>query len=367
MEEETKHIDYSKNLVEKFRQVIFCGPPGTSKTYFAKRLAASLIDIDPTAVDQEEKDNTGTFADGRFTSTGSGQWSIVQFHPSYNYEDFVRGIQISTPPVATPTGSSSPEYKTINKIIAEMADTATKDKDKKKYVLIIDEINRAHLAAVLGELIYALEYRNCPVDSPYAINGNRQIIIPDNLYIVGTMNTADRSVGHIDYAVRRRFAFVPLLPNKEKCNTEYGKKLFEEVASLFDKKYGTLSPEFHADDVQPGHTYFMSKSIENACEELVVKFTYQVYPLLREYYKDGILIDKSRLNKNGLNISITEPELHTEVLRKVRVFLGCDKGAAATVAGASEEPGGEVPGVVREADSAPEAAPAVETTVDGAV
>src|SRR5690606_14650101 len=82
----------------------------------------------------------------------------------------------------------------------------------KNYVLIIDEINRANLSSVLGELIYALEYRGEEVQSMYAVDGSNKLILPPNLYIIGTMNTADRSVGHIDYAIKRRFAFVDVLP-----------------------------------------------------------------------------------------------------------------------------------------------------------
>lgn len=362
MKNKLRHITDYISLVEQFKQVIFCGPPGTSKTYFVKRLTAYLIGIDPTEVDKEEKDNTGLFADKRFSSAGSGQWSIVQFHPSYNYEDFVRGIQISTPSVEMPTDSSPPQYKTVNKIIAEMADTASKDKDKKKYVLIIDEINRAHLAAVLGELIYALEYRRCPVDSPYAIDENRQIMIPDNLYILGTMNTADRSVGHIDYAVRRRFAFVPLPPDITIICTEYGRKLFHEVAKLFWKdpnnpskgKADTLSPEFHPDDVQPGHTYFITKT----CEEQAMKFTYQIYPLLREYYKDGVLIRNPELK--DLKINIDKPEPHTEILKKVRYFLGCNKGAGTSEADSGEEGYGKI----AESDSGSDSKDEVEPSGD---
>lgn len=95
----------------------------------------------------------------------------------------------------------------------------------KNFVLIIDEINRANLPAVLGELIYALEYRGESVNSMYSIDGDSTIIIPKNLFIIGTMNTADRSVGHIDYAIRRRFAFEKLLPSEDIIETEKGKNI----------------------------------------------------------------------------------------------------------------------------------------------
>ncbi|MBY0485739.1 MAG: AAA family ATPase, partial [Flavobacteriaceae bacterium] len=93
--------------------------------------------------------------------------------------------------------------------------TTTEKEELKNYVLIIDEINRANLPSVLGELIYALEYRDEPVESMYAIDKKNELILPSNLFIIGTMNTADRSVGHIDYAIKRRFAFVDILPTDQ--------------------------------------------------------------------------------------------------------------------------------------------------------
>ena len=236
-----KEIDKMKEfqnylkLLETRKQIILQGPPGTSKTYQAKRIAAHIIlkdtpniDINEE-VDKEEKNEASAFADLKFKSDGNGkyegQWSIIQFHPSYNYEDFVRGIQISTG-----EQSKQPEYNTVNRIFAEMADAAQKEKERaksanddnvKKFVLIIDEINRANVAAVLGELIYGLEYRGASIEIPYKIGDTKSLIVPDNLYVIGTMNTADRSIGHIDYAVRRRFAFVSLLPEKKIIEAYY--------------------------------------------------------------------------------------------------------------------------------------------------
>lgn len=176
------------------------------------------------------------------------------------------------------------------------------DIELKNYVLIVDEINRANLSSVLGELIYALEYRGEAVESMYEVEGNNKLILPPNLYIIGTMNTADRSVGHIDYAIRRRFVFVNVLPedlSKEE-GIKFDSKLFHQVAELFETN---LSPEFEKKDVQLGHSYFIDKSHEGGSMEM--RLEYEIKPILLEYVKDGVLIGDD-INKKieDLEVSI---------------------------------------------------------------
>ena len=178
-----------------------------------------------------------------------GEYQIIQFHPAYSYEDFVRGI------VAETNDSGNITYKVENKVLAEFAKKA-QDNPNGKYVLIVDEINRANLPSVLGELIYALEYRGDAVTSMYEFEGERNITLPKNLYIIGTMNTADRSVGHIDYAIRRRFAFVDILPDESIINNLKAKQLFNDVKLIFGNDY--LSPDFKPNDVMIGHSYFLT-------------------------------------------------------------------------------------------------------------
>ena len=184
--ENDMEIQQLRELLEQFHQIILYGPPGTGKTYSAKKILRELLNVK----DEKALDDLRAY------------WNIVQFHPSYNYEDFVRGIQVKTEEKRT-------VYEIVNRVFGNMCADACKNPNK-PYVLIIDEINRANVSAVLGELIYALEYRGAPVKTPYL----GDIIIPPNLYIIGTMNTADRTIGQIDYAVRRRFAFVPCLPER---------------------------------------------------------------------------------------------------------------------------------------------------------
>lgn len=268
------------DILEYKKQIILKGPPGTGKTYSAEKMANQMVGTD-----------------------GEDQIKTIQFHPSYAYEDFVRGISAKSE-------GGNIVYKTENKILADFAQKAMMNfnehengqSELKNYVLIIDEINRANLPAVLGELIYALEYRSRPVDSMYALDGDNRITLPENLYIIGTMNTADRSVGQIDYAIKRRFAFVEMLPDKAVVNTEKAKKLFDLVAALFIKKEDgkninadCLAPDFNYKDIQLGHSYFLLKDAteEEQKAKLEMRLKYEIIPILQEYVTDGLLLENA--------------------------------------------------------------------------
>jgi len=251
----------------------------------------------------------------------------VQFHPAYAYDDFVRGIQPKTV-----TGGIS--YEVVRRVLDLLVDH---HRDDATTVLIVDEINRANLAQVLGELIYALEYRGSQVRTPYEIETVRDgrtfkdgtLKIPrKGFYIIGTMNTADRSIGRIDYAVRRRFAFLQLEPKRKvilgqqnvpTADKDWAADLFESVGTLFDAPSGEgrfLAPEFHPDDVRVGHTYFLGRR-----PDVKIKFAYQVYPLLREYYKDGVLLAQNgKIDLSfpgGATIDLIQPEDSDDLLSKL--------------------------------------------------
>jgi hypothetical protein len=159
--------------------VVFQGPPGTGKTYVAERLARLMI------------------------SETTGFWDIVQFHPAYAYEDFIQGIR----PKLAHGGIT---YELADGRFMEFCRKARLEADSAPCVLIIDEINRAHLSRVFGELMYLLEYRKKEV--PLAAGGP-SFKIPKNVYLIGTMNTADRSIALVDHALRRRFSFIRLNPH----------------------------------------------------------------------------------------------------------------------------------------------------------
>jgi len=280
-----KNMQEKINLLKNRKQIILQGPPGTGKTRLAKQMAIHMINKnDPIKTNNEIK--------ASLNKISKDQIKLIQFHPSYSYEDFVRGIVAKT--VLTSTNGYI-EYIIENKVLAQMAKEAKEDLEKNgesanKYILIIDEINRANLSSVLGELIYALEYRDEAVESMYEHpTDGRKIILPSNLYIIGTMNTADRSIGHIDYAIRRRFAFDDVLPDKSEADKN---SKFKDVELLFKdingKRAKTLSPEFEPDRVMLGHSYFIGDK-----DELEKKLKYQVIPLLREYVSDGVLTDEA--------------------------------------------------------------------------
>ena len=157
-----------------------------------------------------------------------------------------------------PAGQTTPSYESVNRILGKIAEFSKAAADnaaggpQPKFYLVVDEINRANLATVFGELIYGLEYRNSKVSTPYEVKNNvtgditKDIVLGKNLFILGTMNTADKSIDAIDYAIRRRFIFIDSPANRDivmKCyqnvsgNTDENSielLLFDAVQRIFD-------------------------------------------------------------------------------------------------------------------------------------
>lgn len=177
---DVEFLERVEKLLEDKRQVIFQGPPGTGKTYTAKKLAVCLAG-------SEERVR------------------LVQFHPSYAYEDFVQGFR---PKLI----DRQPGFELKDGPLLDMAKMAEQDPEQKHF-LVIDEINRGNLAKVFGEMYFLLEYRDEEMRLQYSESGET-FAMPPNLYIIGTMNTADRSIALVDLALRRRFYFVEFHPNE---------------------------------------------------------------------------------------------------------------------------------------------------------
>ncbi len=238
-------------------QIILQGPPGTGKTREAKRIAKALLGLG-------ENDSL----------EGNEQFKLIQFHPSYSYEDFVRGI------IAENTDGNI-SYVTKDKILAEFAKKALKDKDT-PYVLIIDEINRGNVSAIFGELITLLEEdkrkgnsEHIEVKLPYS---GDNFSVPNNVYIIGTMNTADRSVEALDTALRRRFSFVEMQPNPNHEDlSEVGDVKLKKLLKTINERIEVLIDKDH----QIGHSYFIGIQ---GLEDLKRTFKDKIIPLLEEYF-----------------------------------------------------------------------------------
>lgn len=295
---DTMELEAAVQLASKGRrQVIFQGPPGCGKTFMAQLVAARLLGATPDAL--RDSHAAAAFMEARQFSSLKGKdydslasevtkqggtWEIVQFHPTYAYEDFVRGIATDVD-----ARTKTTVFRVEDRIFARLATVSTKV--KVPVVLIIDEVNRADISKVLGELIYALEYRGRQVALPYAVEGSRTLAVGANLVVLATMNTADRSIALVDYAIRRRFDFVDLLPDRgvlERHATARFPEAAARVLQLFDNVQRLF---VDSRDYAVGHSYFMGEDVADVSRRVV----FEVLPLLAEYQKENIIDDASRL------------------------------------------------------------------------
>ena len=254
--------------------MILYGPPGTGKTYNTIRYAVSIIEgldieifanSDKYKIGKKEYDVKNTFNE----LVKKGRISFTTFHQTSSYEDFIEGIK------PQPTADEKNVIYTVEPgIFKQMCEKARKDKNE-KYVLIIDEINRGNVASIFGELITLIEddkregkKNNVPCILPYS---KEAFLVPANLYIIGTMNTADRSVEALDAALRRRFDFIEMMPVDEKV--AFGQDIFK----LINQRLRILKDCDH----QIGHSYFIDV---DSSETLCTVFRNNIIPLLQEYF-----------------------------------------------------------------------------------
>ena len=235
-------------LLEDKKQVIFQGPPGTGKTYVAQKLAEYLTDKHEERV------------------------TLVQFHPSYAYEDFVQGYR----PTLSEGGQAGFELK--DGPLMRAAEKARQDPDHKHY-LIIDEINRGNLAKVFGELYFLLEYRGHAMNLQYS---DKPFSLPENLYIIGTMNTADRSIALVDLALRRRFHFMEFRADESPIGDVLREWLAAKapymtwVADVIERSNALLSDQ----DAAIGPSYFMKENLDEDMVRLI--WEHNVRPYIAE-------------------------------------------------------------------------------------
>jgi len=247
------------------RNLILQGPPGTGKTFLARRLAWLELG-----------------------STDAAHVELVQFHPSYSYEDFVQGFR----------PDAHGQFRLQDGILVNFCQRAGQD-PKRPYFLLIDELNRGPVARIFGELLLLLEAdKRGPAHAvrlPYSPAGSPPFFVPENVYVIGTMNLADRSLAPLDYALRRRFAFVGLMP-------EFGEPLQQFLAArgVPSVIIQQLTTRLHAlnqtiaddPDLGPdfciGHSYFCQPptSPVEAADWLRLILEQEIAPLLTEYWLD---------------------------------------------------------------------------------
>ncbi|TXH19579.1 MAG: AAA family ATPase [Mycobacterium sp.] len=250
-------IDWLQDCVELLRdrrQLIFYGPPGTGKTYIAHKLARHVTD--------------------------EANIKFVQFHPAYSYEDFFEGFR--------PQGEASGQIGFTLKAgpLRSLVDKAVDNPDA-VFVLIIDEINRGNLPKIFGELYFLLEYRDQAIDLMYSSDSAEPFSLPKNIYVIGTMNTADRSIALVDAALRRRFAFLPLHPSEAPTNGILRSWLTAKgypmtLADLHDELNNRISDT----DFKIGPSYFMRDRIAGDLTGAALKLMWRtdILPLLEEHH-----------------------------------------------------------------------------------
>jgi len=229
--------------IARKKQAIFYGSPGTGKTYVAEKLAQHLI------------------------GGGDGFWELVQFHPAYSYEDFIQGIRPQSQ-------DGELKYPLVSGRFLQFCHKAESRQDL--CVLIIDEINRANLAQVFGELMYLLEYR----DRIIPLAAGSTLRIPDNVRIIGTMNTADRSIALVDHALRRRFALIELRPNYQVLRRFHQKKTGLPIDGLIEilKHLNNAIADKH---YELGISFFLTEHLAEQIEDI---WQMEIEPYLEEYF-----------------------------------------------------------------------------------
>lgn len=275
-------LDDVVGLLEDKRQVVFYGPPGTGKTYFARKLAEALV------ADAERR-------------------PVVQFHPSTSYEDFFEGFRPET------DAEGGMTYRLQRGPLAELAARAA-DAPGRRHVMIIDEINRANLPKVLGELLFLFEYRNTPVRTVYRPDDPFEL--SSNIWFIGTMNTADRSIALVDAALRRRFHFVPFFPNHGPMAGLLDRWLKREgepawVGELVAQVNDELEEELGGPHLQLGPSHFMKHSLDRDALRRI--WEYDIEPFIEDqFFGDASRIDRFRFAQVWARFRDLAPESISE-------------------------------------------------------
>ncbi|MGN0666166.1 MAG: McrB family protein [Huintestinicola sp.] len=269
------------------KNIILYGPPGTGKTYNTVNYAIAIIYNMPVET-VKSKDYNAMLDRYNELKNNFGQIEFTTFHQSMGYEEFIEGIK----PVFLETMNERGErtrkkemvYVVDKGIFREFCSKA-QEHPEERYVFIIDEINRGNISKIFGELITVIEPSK-RLGQPEEVKvrlaySQEPFGVPDNVYIVGTMNTADRSIALLDTAIRRRFDFVEMLPCPELFHDLYVDDVsIEALLSTINKRVEILLDREHT----IGHAYFMPLRIDPSINRLGKIFKNSIVPLLQEYF-----------------------------------------------------------------------------------
>ena len=303
--EEDPTLDNLVSTLRRHKQIILYGPPGTGKTYYAEKLAKEVIAQDNFEkgygeLDKEEKQQLKTGFKPDENSNKNSYLRFCTFHPAYGYEEFIEGYR----PYITEEGR--PAYKLKNGIFKNMCNEAKENPDK-TFILIIDEINRGDIPRIFGELITLIESekrwdldKEIPNTSVTLPASEEVFAVPENVIVIGTMNTADQSIALLDVALRRRFGFRELLPEPDilKNKNISGINLAEWLKVLNQRIAKQVGR-----NLQVGHSYLMknAKPINNE-EQLLATIRDEILPLLQEYCYDDYSTLKEILGPKIVNV-----------------------------------------------------------------
>ena len=238
------------HAINRKKQAIIQGPPGTGKTFIAEKLAQHLI------------------------GGGDGFSDIIQFHPAYTYEDFIEGLRPTTQ-------NGQLTYSIVPGRFLEFCEKAEVCEDT--CVLIIDEINRANLSQVFGELMYLLDDRE-DTERFITLASGKLFKIPTNVRIIGTMNTADRSIALVDNALRRRFAFIPIYPNYEVLRQFHQREKTDFPVDKLTSILENVNRAINNKHYELGISFFLTKTLAEDIQDI---WQMEIEPYLEEYFFDN--------------------------------------------------------------------------------
>ena len=263
-----------ENILRRKGQVILYGPPGTGKTFHARRVARELASrsaFGKTFVDLTETEKATVDGD-------AGLVRLCTFHPGYGYEDFVEGLRPRT------TVAQQMVFEPQDGVFKRLCDDASKQ-DRRHFFLVVDEINRGDVPRIFGELITVIEQDKRGVRVILPITG-KSFSVPPNVFLIGTMNTADRSISLLDAALRRRFGFIELMPDSSQLDGRKAGAL--PLGPWLDALNERLRKYLKRDarNLQIGHAYLLPRQPITSVADFGRVLRDDIIPLLEEYCYD---------------------------------------------------------------------------------